>query len=66
MIQAINLVMFLGIVIVPGLDHRFGWSQVPTALVIVANLLMLVNGNTAIEGLSSKASAGVGWGGIEA
>src|SRR5215472_8325207 len=32
-VQAINLVMFAGIVIVPGLDHRFGWSQVPAALV---------------------------------
>src|SRR6516225_6343609 len=40
-IQAINLVMFVGIVIVPGLDHRFGWSQVPAVLVVVANLLML-------------------------
>jgi uncharacterized membrane protein len=26
-VQAINLVMFVGIVIVPGLDHRFAWSQ---------------------------------------
>jgi protein-S-isoprenylcysteine O-methyltransferase Ste14 len=33
--------MFLGIVIVPGLDHRFDWSQVPAALVVVADLLML-------------------------
>ena len=40
-VQAINFVMFFGIVIVPGLDHRFGWSQVPATLVVVANLLML-------------------------
>jgi protein-S-isoprenylcysteine O-methyltransferase Ste14 len=40
-VQAINLVMFVGIVIMPGLDHRFAWSQVPTALVVIANLLML-------------------------
>jgi len=40
-IQAINLVMFAGIVIVPGLDHRFNWSYVPAALVLVANLVML-------------------------
>jgi protein-S-isoprenylcysteine O-methyltransferase Ste14 len=33
--------MFAGIVIVPGLDHRFEWSRVPAALVVVANLLML-------------------------
>jgi protein-S-isoprenylcysteine O-methyltransferase Ste14 len=40
-IQAINLVMFVGIVILPGLGHRFCWSQVPAVLVVVANLLML-------------------------
>jgi protein-S-isoprenylcysteine O-methyltransferase Ste14 len=33
--------MFVGIVMVPGLDHRFRWSQVPATLVIVANLFML-------------------------
>ncbi len=41
MVQAINLVMFFGIEIVPGLDHRFGWSQVPAALVVFADLVML-------------------------
>ncbi|MBV8774146.1 MAG: isoprenylcysteine carboxylmethyltransferase family protein [Deltaproteobacteria bacterium] len=40
-VQAINLLMFFGIVIVPGLDHRFGWSQVPTGLVVVADLFMV-------------------------
>jgi len=40
-IQAVNLAMFLGLVIVPGLDHRFQWSQVPATLVVVANLCML-------------------------
>jgi protein-S-isoprenylcysteine O-methyltransferase Ste14 len=40
-IQAINLVMFVAVVIVPGLDHRFDWSRVPSALVIVANLLVV-------------------------
>jgi protein-S-isoprenylcysteine O-methyltransferase Ste14 len=39
-VQAINLLMFAGIVILSGLDHRFGWSQVPAALVVIANLLM--------------------------
>jgi protein-S-isoprenylcysteine O-methyltransferase Ste14 len=33
--------MFIGIVIVSGLDHRFVWSQIPAAVVVVANLLML-------------------------
>lgn len=41
-IQVINIAMFAGVVIVPGLDHRFGWSRVPAPLVVVANLLMLV------------------------
>jgi hypothetical protein len=36
-VQAINLVMFVGTVIVSGLDHRFHWSQVAAALVVVAN-----------------------------
>jgi len=40
-LQALNLGMFVGIVILAGLDPRFGWSQVPAALVVVANLLML-------------------------
>jgi protein-S-isoprenylcysteine O-methyltransferase Ste14 len=40
-IQAINLVMFVGIVFVPGLDYRFNWSHVPAALVVVADLVML-------------------------
>jgi protein-S-isoprenylcysteine O-methyltransferase Ste14 len=41
-VQAINFLMFMGIVILPGLDHRFGWSRVPAPLVVIANLLMLM------------------------
>jgi len=29
--------------VVPGLDHRFGWSNVPVWLSIVANLLILIS-----------------------
>jgi protein-S-isoprenylcysteine O-methyltransferase Ste14 len=32
---------FLGVYLVPGLDHRFGWSAVPPALVMAADLLVL-------------------------
>jgi len=32
---------FLGVFLVPGFDRRFGWSTVPPALVIAADLLVL-------------------------
>jgi protein-S-isoprenylcysteine O-methyltransferase Ste14 len=35
------LAMFLALAIVPGLDHRFGWSHVPAAVVIIANLAIV-------------------------
>jgi protein-S-isoprenylcysteine O-methyltransferase Ste14 len=34
-------VTFLALFIIPGLDYRFGWSTVPTWLVLVADLLVL-------------------------
>jgi protein-S-isoprenylcysteine O-methyltransferase Ste14 len=37
----IILAMFLGLGIISGLDHRFGWSAVPAAIVIVANLVIV-------------------------
>jgi protein-S-isoprenylcysteine O-methyltransferase Ste14 len=40
-IAAMFLMVFFGIVVVPGLDHRFHWSQVPAALVIAANVFAL-------------------------
>jgi hypothetical protein len=40
-ILTLMFVMFLAILISPGLDHRFEWSQVSAALVVVANLLMV-------------------------
>jgi protein-S-isoprenylcysteine O-methyltransferase Ste14 len=36
------LVMVVATVVVSALDHRFGWSNVPTALVIVGDLLVAV------------------------
>ncbi len=35
------LAMFIALAIVPGLDRRFGWSHVPAAIVIIANLLII-------------------------
>jgi protein-S-isoprenylcysteine O-methyltransferase Ste14 len=37
----LTLLMFVALVIVPALDHRFAWSRVPGALVVIANLLMV-------------------------
>jgi len=33
---------FVGLVLVPALDHRFGWSQIPAAVVLAGDGLMLV------------------------
>jgi protein-S-isoprenylcysteine O-methyltransferase Ste14 len=41
LIMAFIIAMFAALLIVPGLDHRFGWSRVPTAIVLIANLLIL-------------------------
>jgi protein-S-isoprenylcysteine O-methyltransferase Ste14 len=41
-IVAIIVLMFVALAIVPGLDHRFGWSWVPAAIVIIANMLIIV------------------------
>ncbi len=40
-IVAVIFAMFAALLIVPGLDHRFGWSQVPAAIVALANLLII-------------------------
>jgi protein-S-isoprenylcysteine O-methyltransferase Ste14 len=40
-IQALNLVMFVAIMIVSGLDHRFGWSHLPATIVVIANVLVM-------------------------
>src|SRR5262245_37231972 len=33
---------FIGLVVVPALDHRFGWSRVPISVVVAGNLLVVV------------------------
>jgi len=38
----ISLIMFLGGFIVSALDYRFGWSNMPLALVIIASVVLLV------------------------
>lgn len=37
----LSLVLFVATYVIPGLDFRFGWSQLPLWLVIVSTLLML-------------------------
>ena len=36
-IQAVTGLCFVGMLVVSGLDHRFGWSHVPPAIVALAN-----------------------------
>ncbi len=38
---AIMAPVYLAAFIVPGLDHRFGWSNVPASLVVIADALVL-------------------------
>jgi protein-S-isoprenylcysteine O-methyltransferase Ste14 len=33
---------FIGLAIVPALDHRFGWSHVPVTMVLAGDLIMLL------------------------
>lgn len=37
-----TIVSVLAVLIISALDHRFGWSQVPTAVVILGNVLVAV------------------------
>jgi len=41
-IQIFNTFLFLALLIIAGLDHRFGWSNVPVWLVIVSAFIMLI------------------------
>jgi protein-S-isoprenylcysteine O-methyltransferase Ste14 len=40
LLQALASVAFLAIVIIPGLDHRFGWSRVPLVGVVAGDVLV--------------------------
>lgn len=39
-IQTIASLAFIAMLVVPGLDHRFGWSEVPTWVVVTGDLLV--------------------------
>lgn len=41
-IITVSLVYFLVVFMLPGLDQRFGWSDVPTAVIIAADLIVLL------------------------
>ena len=41
LIQWINLPIFISAFIVPGLDRRFGWSEVPVEVIIITDMVIL-------------------------
>lgn len=41
LIIKLSFVYFLGVFVLPGFDKRFGWSNTPTWLVLVADLIVL-------------------------
>ena len=41
-IMVFTSIGFIALLVVPALDHRFGWSSVPAGVVIVADLLVVV------------------------
>ena len=43
MVVILSLIMFLGGFIVSALDFRFGWSKMPTVVVIVAAAILLIS-----------------------
>jgi protein-S-isoprenylcysteine O-methyltransferase Ste14 len=40
-IMTLILLLFVALLIVPALDHRFAWSRVPGAVAVIANLLIV-------------------------
>ncbi|MBQ9071405.1 MAG: isoprenylcysteine carboxylmethyltransferase family protein [Clostridia bacterium] len=42
-VVALSGLLFIGGFVVAGLDYRFGWSSVPTPVVIVASVILLVS-----------------------
>jgi protein-S-isoprenylcysteine O-methyltransferase Ste14 len=42
-IMAFAMLSFAGACILPGLDHRFGWSDVPASIVIIGNILIALS-----------------------
>jgi len=41
-IMTITSLGFIALIILPGIDHRLGWSDVPTAAVLAGNFLILL------------------------
>jgi len=41
-IQLLASEAFIGMFVVPGFDHRFGWSTVPLPLVVIGDLLVIL------------------------
>ena len=41
-IQIMNTGLFIAAIIIAGLDHRFGWSNIPIQGVIISDLFMLI------------------------
>ncbi len=42
LIQALAAIAFIGFLVVPSVDYRFGWSHVPVAMEIVADVLVAI------------------------
>jgi len=42
-IMTIAFLAFAGVFLIPALDHRFGWSDVPTSVVILGNALIALS-----------------------
>jgi len=42
-VQAVGSVVYLLVFVIPGFDHRFGWSRVPDAAVIAADAVVLLS-----------------------
>jgi protein-S-isoprenylcysteine O-methyltransferase Ste14 len=57
LIVALAGVLFLAVILIPGFDRRFGWSHVPLAAVLVADLLVLVSYGVFILVLRENRSA---------
>ncbi|CAN5133685.1 isoprenylcysteine carboxylmethyltransferase family protein [soil metagenome] len=41
LVQAFNLVFFLALFVVPGLDRRFGWSHLPAGIAVAGAVMVL-------------------------
>jgi protein-S-isoprenylcysteine O-methyltransferase Ste14 len=42
-IAALAFALFAAVAVLPALDHRFGWSKVPTAVVIMGDVLIVLS-----------------------